>query len=152
MTIIARETLLANATLMSVPNASATTSASGLKRPGTSRMPTLKRRRRPRPLQRRRSTRILERFDLLVTPALPLAPPLLPEANEPAKVLTLTHYLRPFNLSGHPAIVLPAETSDGLPSVRHSAGRGKGRGCAADRHGAPAHRHQFDFPDGGIRR
>ncbi|WP_246780609.1 amidase [Rhizobium sp. AQ_MP] len=58
----------------------------------------------------------LSRFDVIVTPALPQAPPLLTEASEPAKVLPLTRYLRPFNLSGHPALVLPAVTSSGLPS------------------------------------
>lgn len=58
----------------------------------------------------------LSQFDVIVTPALPQAPPLLSEAADPAKVLPLTRYLRPFNLSGHPAIVLPAVTSTGLPS------------------------------------
>lgn len=58
----------------------------------------------------------LSEFDVIVTPALPQAPPLLSEASDPAKVLPLTRYLRPFNLSGHPAIVLPAVTSTGLPS------------------------------------
>lgn len=55
-------------------------------------------------------------FDVIVTPALPQTLPLLSEAADPAKVLPLTRYLRPFNLSGHPAIVLPAVTSTGLPS------------------------------------
>ncbi|PYB71797.1 amidase [Rhizobium wuzhouense] len=58
----------------------------------------------------------LSEFDVIVTPALPQAPPLLSEAADPAKVLPLTRYLRPFNLSGHPAIVLPVVTSTGLPS------------------------------------
>lgn len=58
----------------------------------------------------------LSEIDVIVTPALPQAPPLLSEAADPAKVLPLTRYLRPFNLSGHPAIVLPAVTSTGLPS------------------------------------
>lgn len=58
----------------------------------------------------------LSDFDAIVTPALPQAPPLLSEAADPAKFLPLTRYLRPFNLSGHPAIVLPVVTSTGLPS------------------------------------
>lgn len=58
----------------------------------------------------------LSEFDVIVTPALPQTPPLLSEAADPAKVLPLTRYLRPFNLSGHPAIVLPVVTSTGLPS------------------------------------
>ncbi|MFZ5965161.1 amidase [Thalassococcus sp. BH17M4-6] len=49
----------------------------------------------------------LERFDVLMTPALPVVPPTLAEAQDPATVLPLTRFLRPFNLSGHPAIVLP---------------------------------------------
>jgi amidase len=58
----------------------------------------------------------LSDVDVIVTPALPQVPPLLSEAADPAKVLPLTRYLRPFNLSGHPAIVLPVVTSTGLPS------------------------------------
>ncbi|MBU2866035.1 amidase [Pacificibacter marinus] len=49
----------------------------------------------------------LEQFDVLLTPALPIIPPTLLEAADPATVLPLTKFLRPFNLSGHPAIVLP---------------------------------------------
>ncbi len=54
--------------------------------------------------------------DVIVTLALPQVPPLLSEAADPAKVLPLTRYQRPFNLSGHPAIVLPVVSSAGLPS------------------------------------
>ncbi|QDC11663.1 amidase [Oceanicola sp. D3] len=49
----------------------------------------------------------LTRFDVLMTPALPFVPPTLDEAQDPSTVLPLTRFLRPFNLSGHPAIVLP---------------------------------------------
>lgn len=45
--------------------------------------------------------------DALITPALPMIPPKLTEAGTPENVLPLTRFLRPFNLSGHPAIVLP---------------------------------------------
>lgn len=49
----------------------------------------------------------LANVDALITPALPSLPPKLVEASDPAKVLPLTRFLRPFNLTGHPAIVLP---------------------------------------------
>ncbi|WP_425074802.1 amidase [Sagittula sp. S175] len=57
--------------------------------------------------------------DALITPALPTVPPLLTEADDPAKVLPLTRFLRPFNLTGHPAIVLPvrAELPLGLQII-----------------------------------
>lgn len=78
---------------------------------------------------------LLERFDAILTPALPMAPPLLAEADDPARVLPLTRFLRPFNLSGHPAIVLPTLTSGGLPSgVQIVARRGDdARLCAIAR-------------------
>ncbi|SOC82914.1 amidase [Ensifer adhaerens] len=116
MTIIARETLLANAAVMERPELlgddvrkrlegarsvtdADTADAEDIRTRFTASVDAL-----------------FERFDVLLTPALPVPPPRLSEANEPAKVLTLTQYLRPFNLSGHPALVLPALTSDGVPS------------------------------------
>ncbi len=60
--------------------------------------------------------RLLESFDVILTPALPIIPPLLSQADDAANVLQLTLFLRPFNLSGHPAIVLPMLTSKGLPA------------------------------------
>ncbi|MAM11052.1 MAG: amidase [Rhizobiaceae bacterium] len=83
----------------------------------------------------------LETVDAIVTPALPSPSPLLSEAHDPNKVLPLTRFLRPFNLSGHPAIVLPAPTSAGLPSgVQIIARRGEdARLCAIARRLCEAH-------------
>ncbi len=66
----------------------------------------------------------LTQFDALITPALPQLPPSLKQAQDPATVLPLTKFLRPFNLSGHPAIVLPILTvPDGLPAGIQIIGR-----------------------------
>lgn len=68
--------------------------------------------------------RILENADALMTPALPIVPPTLDEAQDPGTVLQLTRFLRPFNLSGHPAIVLPcAPTTGSLPMGVQIVGR-----------------------------
>lgn len=66
---------------------------------------------------------VLQDHDVLITPALPIPPPRLDEAQDPQRVLPLTRYLRPFNLSGHPAIVLPATDDAGLPTGLHIVGR-----------------------------
>ncbi len=63
-------------------------------------------------------------YDVLVTPALPVIPPTLIEAKDPATALPLTKLLRPFNLSGHPAIVLPVPIGpDHLPAGLQLIGR-----------------------------
>lgn len=49
----------------------------------------------------------LDEVDILITPALSSVPPTLEEAGDAKAVLSLTRFLRPFNLTGHPAIVLP---------------------------------------------
>ncbi len=58
---------------------------------------------------------LLADCDALVTPALPMPPPSLDAARDPKAVLPLTRFLRPINLSGHPAIVLPTIDERGLP-------------------------------------
>jgi len=56
--------------------------------------------------------RLLERFDALVLPSLPRLPPLLAEVQAGAPVIDLTRFLRPFNLSGHPALSVPIAHPD----------------------------------------
>jgi amidase len=58
---------------------------------------------------------LLERHGLLLLPALPALPPTLEEARDPLTAVTLTRLLRPFNLSGHPALTIPAGEIDGRP-------------------------------------
>ncbi|WP_246036089.1 amidase [Aliishimia ponticola] len=67
---------------------------------------------------------LLEDYDILMTPALPMIPPTLIAAKDPATVLPLTAMLRPFNLSGHPALVLPVAVGpERLPAGLQLIGR-----------------------------
>ena len=50
---------------------------------------------------------LLEHFDALVLPSLPRLPPRLEDVRNGAPVIDLTLFLRPFNLSGHPALSIP---------------------------------------------
>lgn len=66
---------------------------------------------------------LLDRFDILALPTLPLAVPTLRESDEPASILPLTANVRPFNLSGHPAISLPVGEIAGRPVSLQLVGR-----------------------------
>ncbi|WP_090270845.1 amidase [Thalassovita taeanensis] len=58
----------------------------------------------------------LEGVDALALPTMPCVPPTLDQAQDPRALIPLTSLVRPFNLSGHPAITLPLRTHAGLPA------------------------------------
>ncbi|WP_151959942.1 amidase [Acinetobacter bereziniae] len=58
---------------------------------------------------------LLAQFDALILPTLPQIPPKVSEAENTVAFLNLTSLVRPFNLSGHPAISIPLQTASGLP-------------------------------------
>ncbi|MGF0237371.1 amidase [Rhodococcus sp. IEGM1300] len=60
---------------------------------------------------------LLSRFDTLVLPGLPRLPPLLADVQRGEPVLDLTRFLRPFNLSGHPALSVPVAYPDSTLST-----------------------------------
>lgn len=65
----------------------------------------------------------LDGLDALVLPTLPMVPPLLSQAADAAALLPITRLVRPFNLSGHPAISLPLRSSTGGPLAMQLVGR-----------------------------
>jgi amidase len=65
----------------------------------------------------------LEGVDALVLPTMPLFPPTIAEAADAASTLRLTALVRPFNLSGHPALSIPIEAPEGLPIGLQLIGR-----------------------------
>lgn len=75
----------------------------------------------------------LQRVDALVLPTLPLVPPRLGETSDARAVLRLTAFVRPFNVSGHPALSVPLETDAHLPAGLQLVGRRGGDAalCAA---------------------
>jgi amidase len=65
----------------------------------------------------------LEQVEALAMPAMPATPPTLHEAADPVPAVQLTANCRPFNLSGHPAIVLPMGELNGRPIALQLVGR-----------------------------
>lgn len=66
---------------------------------------------------------LLARYDVLLLPTLPDVPPTLEEAKDARKCVPLTRLVRPFNLSGHPAVSLPILTANALPAGLQIVGR-----------------------------
>ncbi|WP_339540923.1 amidase [Pseudomonas sp. RA_5y_Pfl1_P24] len=57
----------------------------------------------------------LQHVDVLVLPTMPDFPLTLTEATDTQAVLGMTAFVRPFNLSGHPALSIPLASAEGLP-------------------------------------
>ncbi len=57
--------------------------------------------------------RLLDGVDALVLPTMPHLPPTWSEAKKGRDVLPLTRLVRPFNLSGHPALTIPIISPNG---------------------------------------
>ncbi|TCM66614.1 amidase [Acinetobacter calcoaceticus] len=58
---------------------------------------------------------LLADVDALILPTLPHRPPELADVAQTPQLLQLTALVRPFNLSGHPALTIPLQAADGFP-------------------------------------
>ena len=68
----------------------------------------------------------LAKTPLILLPTLPDCPPSLEEAANPLNIVNLTRLVRPFNLSGHPALSLPLGEIDRRPvALQLIAGKNK---------------------------
>lgn len=78
----------------------------------------------------------LQRFPVLALPTMADAPPLLANAADTTRLVGMTSLVRPFNLSGHPAIAMPLPGSREFPmSLQLVAARGDDELlCAVARH------------------
>ncbi len=66
---------------------------------------------------------LLTQVDVIVLPTLAECPPTLEQGAKAASGVQLTRYVRPFNLSGHPAIAIPLKRDDDTPSSLQLVGR-----------------------------
>jgi amidase len=65
----------------------------------------------------------LQELDALALPTMTHAPPALSAAVDSSVITNMTALVRPFNLSGHPAITIPLVAPDGLPVGLQLIGR-----------------------------
>jgi amidase len=77
----------------------------------------------------------LDHVDALVLPTLPAAPVRLDQAGDATAALAMTALVRPFNLSGHPALAIPLTAKGGIPAGLQLIGRNgeESRLCAIAR-------------------
>lgn len=74
----------------------------------------------------------LDACDVLALPTLAAPPPLVRDAADTSAAVGMTTLVRPFNLSGHPALTLPLDDADGLPvGLQLVAARGADERLAA---------------------
>lgn len=78
---------------------------------------------------------LLKVADVLILPTLPVFPPRMAEVGNARTDLAITRLVRPFNLSGHPALTLPLLVESGLVAGLQLVGRHGEDGllCAAGR-------------------
>jgi amidase len=65
----------------------------------------------------------LQGVDALALPTLPAVPPTLTAAADLKSALRMTALVRPFNVSGHPALTVPLQTDAGRPAGLQLVGR-----------------------------
>ena len=78
----------------------------------------------------------LQGFSVLALPTMADAPPSLDQAADTSRLVNMTSLVRPFNLSGHPAIAIPLPARSGFPvSLQLVAAKGHDELlCAVARH------------------